>query len=89
MLHIIARHKVADFTKFERVFQGSIDMRKSAGEKSARIFRIVDDPNNVVLFMEWDNLENAKKQMQSEALQKGMEEAGVIEQPDIYFLNEV
>ena len=88
MVFVIARHKVADYVKWRQAFEGAVAMRKAGGEKSVRIFRTVDDPNNLVLFMEWDSLENCQKFMQSEDLQKDMQEAGVMEQPDINILNE-
>ena len=88
MVFVIARHSVTDYAKWKQAFEGAIAMRKAGGEKSIRIFRTIDDPNNLVLLMEWDNLENCQKYMQSEDLQKAMQEAGVTGQPDIYFLNE-
>ena len=88
MVFVIGRHKVADCVKWRQAFEGAVAMRKAGGEKSVRIFRSVDDPNNLVLFMEWDSLENCQKFMQSEDLQKDMQKADVMEQPDIYILNE-
>jgi heme-degrading monooxygenase HmoA len=83
--------KVEDFGRWESSFdrEDSIAARKAAGEKSYQIFQTVDDPNNLVLLFEWDNLDNARKFVQSEKLRELMQQAGVIGKPDSYFLGEV
>jgi len=88
MVYVMARHKVADYAKWRQGLDDAGIMRKSAGEKSTRIFRVVDDPNSIVVFMEWDSLENARKHLQSEKAQKARHEAGVLKPPEIFFLNE-
>jgi len=42
-----------------------------------------------VILIEWEDLEHARRFAQSEDLRETMERAGVAEQPDIYFLEEV
>ena len=42
-----------------------------------------------MILIEWEDLENARQFAQSEDLRETMERAGVAEQPDIYFLEEV
>ena len=88
MAYVVARHKVVDYSKWKQFFDSAYDMRKNGGEQSVRIFRTADDPNNLLLFMEWESIESAQKYIQSEDLQKAMQEASVIGQPDIYLLNE-
>lgn len=46
-------------------------------------------PNEIVILFEWDSLEKARKFAQSEDLRKTMQRAGVIDKPDLYFLDEV
>ena len=89
MPHILFRHKVSDYGKWRSVFDDGLKMRKDGGEVSSRVFRTADDPNNIVVFSEWDNLDNALKFSRAAELQEAMQQAGVIEQPEIYFLNEV
>ncbi len=86
---LVTRHKVEDFAKWKAEFDGDTEMRKGAGEKSYQIFRTDDDPNSLAILFEWDNLDNARKFMQSEELREKMQQAGIIGQPDIYFLEEV
>ena len=88
MAHALFRHRVSDYGKWRSAFDDAIKMRKDGGELSSRVFRMADDPNNIVIFSEWDSLDNAVKFGQSAELQAAMQQAGVIEQPDVYLLNE-
>lgn len=89
MPYMLVRHKVEDYAKWKAVFDELCNTRKAKGEKSYQIFHTDDSPNNLVLLLEWDSLDNARKYTQSEVLRDGMLRAGVAEQPDIYFLDEV
>jgi hypothetical protein len=42
-----------------------------------------------VILLEWDEMDKARQFAQSEELREAMERAGVADQPDVYFLNEV
>jgi heme-degrading monooxygenase HmoA len=64
-------------------------MRKAAGMKSYQILHSEDDPNKVVHLSQWDNMDDARKFLQSEELQKANQESGVIEMGKVYFLEEV
>ncbi len=89
MTYVLAIHKVENYVKWKSVFEGVIDIRKSAGEKSYQIFHTDDDPTSLVLLFEWDNLDNARKFMESDELREKMQQGGVIGKPDVYFLKEV
>jgi quinol monooxygenase YgiN len=88
MATILVQHKVKDFAEWKKVFDSAIEMRKSAGELSAQVFRDAEDPNNLTVINQWDSLENAQKFVQSPDLQAAMEKAGVAGPPTITFLNE-
>lgn len=77
---LTVRHKVEDYTRFKSTFDSGIAIRKAGGEKSYQIFRTVDDPNDLVLLFEWDNLDNFQKYSQSEELREAQQQAGVIGQ---------
>jgi len=89
MPYMLARHKVEDYAKWKSGFDKAVAMRKAGGEKSYQIFHTAEDPNDLVLLFEWDNLDNARKYMQSEELREAMQRGGVVGQPDICFLEEV
>ena len=89
MPHILVRHKVDDCAKWKQSFDDSIDFRKAGGEKSYQIFQTIEDPNNLVLLFEWNNIANAKRFLESSELQEKMQQAGVSGKPEIFFLEKV
>jgi quinol monooxygenase YgiN len=89
MQYVLVRHKVNDYSKWKTAFDDFVDIRRDGGEKSYQIFHPDGDPNNLILLFKWDSLENARKFMQSDKLKEAMQKAGVAEQPDIHFLEEV
>lgn len=89
MVYVLIKHKVKDYDKWKTVFDNNSDLRKAGGEKGVRLFRNVDKTNDIVIIIEWDTIENAKKFYESEDLKKIMKEAGVMMKPYIYFLEEV
>jgi heme-degrading monooxygenase HmoA len=89
MPYMLVRHNVEDYEKWKPVFEEHGDTRRESGSKGVRLFRNADAPNETVILIEWEDLENARQFAQSEDLRETMERAGVAEQPDIYFLEEV
>jgi len=71
------------------VFDQFREARLAGGEKSYWIFHPTDDPDNLFLIFQWDKLENAKKFMNSPKLKEAMQKAGVIESPEIRYLEEM
>lgn len=88
MTFVLVRHKVQDFAKWKPIYDDHAAKRKSGGSKGARLFRNADNPNEVILLFEWDQLDHARQFLQSEDLRKAMEKAGVADKPNVYFLEE-
>lgn len=89
MAYVFVKHIVKNYTDWKSAFDAFIETRRAGGEKSFQIFHPDDEPNNLFLMFEWDSLDNARKFMSSEDLKNKMKEAGVIEEPQIHFLNEL
>jgi quinol monooxygenase YgiN len=89
MPSLLVRHKVQDYGKWKPVFDAHATARKSGGCKGGRLFRNANDPNEIVMLFEWDSVENAQKFAQSPDLREAMQRAGVVDKPDVYFLEEV
>jgi len=89
MTYVLIRHKVSDYDKWKSVFDEHMDFRKAGGEIGGHLFRNTDDPSEAIIIFKWDTIENARKFTTSEDLKKAMQKAGVVEKPDIYFLNKV
>ena len=54
-----------------------------------RLFRSADDRNELVMLLEWDDMEKAREFARSQDLRDTMKRAGVSDSPDVYFLIEV
>ncbi len=89
MSYMLVILKVEDYAKWKPVFDGHAATRKAGGSKGGHVFRSANDPNEVVILMEWDSLEKVRQFAQSDDLRKAMQQSGVSDQPNIYFLEEV
>lgn len=86
MPHLLVRHKVADYSKWKVVFDSHTAAQQEAGLRITHVWRNIDDPHEVVLLFEVDDLEKAKGFVSSPNVPDAQHQAGVIDQPDIYFL---
>ena len=89
MPYMLVRHKIQDYAKWKPVFDEHGSTRKTSGSKGGHLFRNADNPNELILLFEWDDLKKARQFVQSEDLRKAMERAGVSDKPDIFFLEEI
>jgi heme-degrading monooxygenase HmoA len=88
MPYILVRHKVEDWAKWKPIYDENGATRKAAGCQRTHVFRNDQDPNEVVILLEWDDLGRARQFAESEDLRQTMQRAGVTDQPDVYFLND-
>lgn len=89
MTYVLVIHKVEDYDKWKVVYDGDTETRKAKGSKGAVVFRMADDPNEIVVMTEWENLTKAKRFAEAEELRITMLKAGVIGQPEVYYLEEI
>ena len=88
MAYLLIRHETRDYATWKAAFDAFHVTRRASGEKSYQIFHPDGDPNNLWLLFEWDNLDNARAFMANPDLKKTMDAAGVVEQPEVFFLEE-
>ena len=79
MAYLLELHKVADYDRWRSVFDEDADNRADSGSLGAQIFRDADDPTQVVVLFEWESVERARERVESAALRKKSEQAGVAE----------
>jgi heme-degrading monooxygenase HmoA len=89
MVHVLVRHKVADFNRWKEAFDAAILARKRAGEIGVRLFHSLDDAREVFLLLDWESAELARKFMTSDELRDKMQQAGVQGAPEIQYLEDV
>ena len=87
MAVMIIRHKVQEFGAWKRAFDAHKPVRDAAGFTQQRVLRSADDPSVVVLVFDTPDIAKAKAFIASADLQAAMKNAGVTDQPDVYFLN--
>ncbi|OGF53104.1 MAG: cyclase [Candidatus Fraserbacteria bacterium RBG_16_55_9] len=89
MPYVLVRHKVTNYASWKTVFDQDGATRQANGSQGGRLFRNAQDPNEVVILLEWSDLEKARQFTQSQDLRETMRKAGVLDIPDIYFLEEL
>ncbi len=87
MAYQIVQHTVSDYAKWKTVFDEHGATRKSRGSQGSQIMRGADNPNEICILIEWDDVQNARDFAQSDTLRKAMEKAGVTSQPEILYFN--
>jgi hypothetical protein len=88
MNNVIIRHKVEDFNKWKPVYDGNLSARQAAGLKDIRLWRNLNDPDEIVMLFEVADITKAKKFSESTELKEKMQEAGVLGPPDFIFLSD-
>ncbi len=92
MLYEVSKFKIEDYNRWKTAFDRRKNIHKSAGVKSTYIFHPSEDPNNVVVLREWDNLDNARKYLkttETKEVKESMKQAGIIGQTETIILEEV
>jgi heme-degrading monooxygenase HmoA len=87
MAYLLVRTKVKDFEKWRTLFNQHSSSRRQSGSKGGYFFRNVNDPTETIFLLEWDNVENARSFAESAG--PVLQEAGLLDQPNVYFLDEV
>lgn len=86
MAHILVHHKVEEYNKWEKVFDGHSSFRTENGSVGEKVFRNAEDSNDVFVFLEFQNIAEGKNFAQSDGLREAMKDAGVVGKPSVYFL---
>ena len=89
MPYVLVRHKVADYTTWKQGFDESRDARKGHIAREGQILRNVDNPSEHLILFEVTDLERARQFLQSEKMRQAMQQHGVVDEPDMYFLEEI
>jgi hypothetical protein len=84
--HLLIRHKVKDFAKWKPGYDAHQPARQAAGLTETLLARNADNPNEVIILFAAKDLAQARAFAGSADLKAKMQEVGVVDQPDIYFL---
>ncbi len=86
MPFVFARHKVRDYAAWKVHFDAFRETRRAAGERAYKLFHSENDPNDIHMMFKFDNFDSARAFLESPELAAAMEAAGVLEPPDIVFV---
>jgi len=59
-IHLQIEHKVPNYEGWKKVFESDPINRKKAGVRNYKIFRPFDDPNYVIIDLQFDNVKDAE-----------------------------
>ena len=71
-MHMLIRHKVADFAKWKPAYDAHQSARQSAGLKEEHLFHNADNPNEVLLLFSVEDVDKAKAFGASDDLRQAM-----------------
>lgn len=89
MPYLIIRHKVEDYDRWKPTFDDHGLTRAEFGSTGYQLLRSDCDPNELIMMFEFNDLDKARALVTSDDLRETMQRAGVADQPDIYFLEEI
>ena len=89
LTYMLIRHKVRDFGIWKDVFDSNRSLRIKNGLDEKFVFQGETDPHEIILLFEVKDLGKAEEFSRSPELLEKMEQSGVVDRPDIYFLHDL
>jgi quinol monooxygenase YgiN len=87
---VLIRHKVANYKRWEAVFDAHEPTRRAQGCEGAHVFRRADNPKELVVLLAWSDLERAREYIASTDLRGMLAETPLSDRaPDVYLLEEI
>jgi len=80
---VIVQHKVRDYDAWKAVFDEHGEVRKRYGATGHRIYRHLDDPNEVTVLNQFPSREKAEAFVRDPSLREAMQRGGVLGEPRI------
>ena len=79
MASIVRRSRVEDYARWKTVYQAGEAARQAAGWRDLQVFRNPDDPNEIVILTEVDDVERARAYAESEEVRRRQRASGLLE----------
>lgn len=83
--NLTIHHKVKDYTAWLKGYNDHAKARHAAGITNGRIFRSAEDPNDVLILQDVDDVAKARAWLDGDELKAAMTKAGVIGSPNVRF----
>ena len=88
MVRLFVRINVADYKNWREVYDKFYGERVAMGVMGDAAFQLVDDPNDVTVWHDFETPEVARAFVSSDALRNVMQRAGVQGEPQFWFTTE-
>jgi hypothetical protein len=88
MVRLFVRINVADYESWRKVYDQFYADRLAMGVLGAAAFQLVDDPNDVTVWHDFESADVARAFVSSDALRDVMRRAGVQGEPQVWFTTE-
>jgi hypothetical protein len=89
MNYLLVRHRVADFGKWKEVFDENMPLPAESSCGEGHVLLSKDNPLEILVMFEVQDINKARQFINSADMRANMDRAGVIDEPSIYFLEEV
>ena len=89
MSYILVNLRVKDYAKWRPFFDGMAANRKANGSRGGHLMRSKDNPNELAILFEWDDVEKGRRFYESAEFQRVAAEAGIIGKPEVHYLEEL
>ncbi|HZO95882.1 MAG TPA: hypothetical protein VFB42_00770 [Gaiellaceae bacterium] len=84
MVRSFVRHRVRDYDAWRQVYDGFADVQREHGVRAEAVFRMVDDPNDVLVTHDFDDAGSAQAFFGMAELKDAMMRAGVEGEPTVW-----
>ena len=88
MAYMFGRITVEDYATFRETFDGKEEIRQAAGAINSTVYQSVDDPNEIIVQVEFPTADAAKAFSTSQGLRDAIQQAGIQGQPRIVIVNQ-
>jgi heme-degrading monooxygenase HmoA len=85
MTILVVQHKVHDFDAWKPAFDEHESVRRAHGAQRHWLYRTAEDPNDVVVAIEFPSEEQGKAFLEDPSLREAMQRAGVQGEPHVHF----
>lgn len=84
----IVQHRVRDFDAWLPVFKEHRPVREQYGCRSHRVYRGLDEPNEITIVLDFPTRERAEAFYKEPSLREALERGGVVSEPRATFVDE-
>ena len=85
---LLIRHHVADFDRWKAAFDAEDAVRRTHGCLRSHLFRSIGTGGEMLILLEWDNLDRAWMFAQSDDLRATLPRTDGDDEPDLWLLTE-